>query len=131
MLFDMGIGEIFAIAVLGLVVFGPDRLPKVAAQAAHFLRQLRDQVNTAKESIVEAADIDPSTLKEIRDLDPRKALRDLASPIDAARRTANDALRLDNLTKPSAPKPAAAPAVEPAPAAEPSPQPGIVHDDIA
>jgi len=117
--------------VLGLVVFGPDRLPKVAAQAAHFLRQLRDQVNTAKESIVEAADIDPSTLKEIRDLDPRKALRDLASPIDAARRTANDALRLDNLTKPSAPKPAAAPAVEPAPAAEPTPQPGIVHDDIA
>ncbi len=133
MLFDMGLGEMVAIAVLGLVVFGPDRLPRVAAQAAHFLRQLRDQLNTAKESIVEAADIDPTTLKEFRDLDPRKALRDLASPLEAARRSANDALRIDNLAKPTLAKPVVAPAVESAPEPETAVPPvtGIVHDDIA
>ncbi len=89
----MGIGEILMIAVVGLVIFGPDRLPKVAMQAAQLLRTLREQANAAKESLVQAADIDEQTLRDIRDLDPRRALRDIVSPIDDARRAANQALR--------------------------------------
>lgn len=130
MLFDMGLGEILAIGVLGLIVFGPDRLPKVAAQAAQFLRQLRDQVNDAKTSIIEAADIDPATLKEIRDLDPRKALRDLAAPLDDVRRTAVDAIRVDDAPSRPVPKMPSADADE-SPAPEPPQAPSAVHDDIA
>lgn len=131
MLFDMGLGELLAIGVLGLVVFGPDRLPRVAAQAAQLLRQLRDQANDAKASIIEAADIDATTLKEIRDLDPRRALRDIASPLEDARRSATDAMRIDNIPKRPASAPApSAPAEPAAPAPEPK-QDGIIHDDIA
>ena len=130
MLFDMGLGELFAIGVVGLIIFGPDRLPRVAAQAARFLRQFKEQISTAKASIVEAADIDPSTLKDLRDLDPRNALRDVASPLNDVRRAANDALRVD------APKPKR-PSFE-APAVplvaethdDPTPQATLDHRDI-
>ena len=95
MFFDMGIGELLIIGVVGLIVFGPDRLPKVAAQAAQFLRQLKEQANQAKASIIEAADIDESTLRDLRDLDPRRALRDVASPLEDLRQVAADATRLE------------------------------------
>ncbi len=107
----MGIGEILVIAVVALIVFGPDRLPKVAMQAAQMLRALREQANQAKAGLLEAADLDESTLRDLRDLDPRRALRDLASPIDEAVRSANDAMRTDG------------PAPSPQPSAEPGPSP--------
>ena len=95
MLFDMGIGELLIIGVVGLIIFGPERLPKAAAQAAQFLRQLRDQANQAKSSIIEAADIDESTLRDLRDLDPRRALRDVATPLEDIRRMASNAARIE------------------------------------
>ncbi len=114
----MGIGEILMIAVVGLVVFGPDRLPKVALQAAQFLRTLREQANAAKDSLVQAAEIDEQTLRDIRDLDPRRALRDVVSPIDEARRQANDSLRgADGAIR----GPATNPAAEPATPEQPGP----------
>jgi sec-independent protein translocase protein TatB len=74
MLFDIGFGEFFIIAVLGLIVVGPERLPSYAAQAAKFMRQLRGQVQEARTAITDAAAIDPDTLRDIKDLDPRKIL---------------------------------------------------------
>jgi len=74
MLFDIGFGEFFIIAVIGLIVVGPERLPTYAAQAAKFMRQLRGQVQEAKSAITDAAAIDPDTLRDIKDLDPRKIL---------------------------------------------------------
>ncbi|MEY2672800.1 MAG: hypothetical protein RLZZ508_677 [Actinomycetota bacterium] len=74
MLFDIGFGEFFILAVLGLIVVGPERLPTYAAQAAKFMRQLRGQVQEARTAITEAAAIDPDTLRDIKDLDPRKIL---------------------------------------------------------
>lgn len=108
MFFDMGIGELLIIGVVGLIVFGPDRLPKVAAQAAQFLRQLKDQANQAKASIIEAADIDETTLRDLRDLDPRRALRDVAAPLDDIRKVAVDATRID-AAKITMPKPVSGP----------------------
>ena len=32
-MFDIGIGELVALAVIGLLIFGPERLPKAAADA--------------------------------------------------------------------------------------------------
>jgi sec-independent protein translocase protein TatB len=74
MLFDIGFGEFFIIAVIGLIVVGPDRLPTYAAQAAKFMRQLRGQVHDARSALVDAAAIDDDTLRDIKDLDPRKIL---------------------------------------------------------
>lgn len=94
MLFDIGIGELLMIGVVGLIVLGPDRLPSAAAQAARFLRQLRDQAADARASIIEAADIDPNTLKDLKQLDPRAIAQDLAKPVTEvasdAKAAAND-----------------------------------------
>ncbi len=138
MLFDMGIGELLIIGVVGLIVFGPERLPKVAAQAAQFLRQLKDQALMAKTSIIEAADIDESTLRDLRDLDPRRALREVASPLDDVRKMATDSMKMEpsRIIMPKEDEPAteAAPAATASAAESSTPQPpkaaGVDHGDI-
>jgi len=120
MFFDMGIGELLIIGVVGLIVFGPERLPKVAAQAAQFLRQLRDQASQAKASIIEAADIDESTLRDLRDLDPRRALRDVTSPLADVRRVATDAVKIESLHA-TQPKPTTSSSVTPQTAGDTEP----------
>jgi sec-independent protein translocase protein TatB len=75
--FDIGIGEFILLGVVGLIVLGPDRLPTYAAQAARFLRQFRQQVDAARATVVDAVEIDPKMLKDLRDLDPRRAFEDL------------------------------------------------------
>lgn len=83
-MFDIGFGEFVLLGVVGLIVLGPERLPKYAAQAARLLRQFRQQVETARASVVEAVDIDPQTLKDLRDLDPRRALTDFDRDFEPA-----------------------------------------------
>ncbi|CAB4596704.1 unannotated protein [freshwater metagenome] len=40
MFFDIGAGEIIGLAVLGLILVGPDRLPKFASDAAAIIRKI-------------------------------------------------------------------------------------------
>jgi sec-independent protein translocase protein TatB len=72
--FDIGTGEILVLAIVALLVFGPERLPKIAAQAGRALRQLRETAAGARRDIrnqlgPEFADLD------IRDLNPRSFVR--------------------------------------------------------
>lgn len=90
MLFDIGLGEMLIIAVIGLIILGPDRLPSAAAQAARFLRQVREQAAAARQSIVDAAEIDPATLKDLKDLDPRNVAREFTKPIDEVKSQVKD-----------------------------------------
>ena len=66
MLFDIGPGEFLVIAIVGLLIVGPDRLPKMLAEGVKWLRLLRDQAVKARGEIVAAADIDPSVTDELR-----------------------------------------------------------------
>ncbi|HEY5135884.1 MAG TPA: twin-arginine translocase TatA/TatE family subunit [Candidatus Nanopelagicales bacterium] len=66
MLFDIGPGEFLVIAVVGLLIVGPDRLPKMFAEAVKWLRFLRDQAAGARREIIAAADIDPGITDELR-----------------------------------------------------------------
>ena len=64
---NLGWGEILFLIVLALFVFGPERLPKVAADAARMLRQLRQMAQNATADIKaemgpEMADLDLTTL---------------------------------------------------------------------
>ena len=59
----VGWSELLVLAVVGLVVFGPDRLPKAAADAARALRQLRTLARGA------AADLKAELGPEMADLD--------------------------------------------------------------
>lgn len=63
-------GEIAVIAVLGLLVFGPDRLPKAIKSLAEGVRALRAQASDATRSLQDAAGWDGS--------ETRKAIDDLA-----------------------------------------------------
>ena len=90
MLFDIGLGEMLIIAVVGLIILGPDRLPSAAAQTARFLRQLRDQAAAARQTIIDAADIDPATLKDLKDLDPRNVAREFTKPISDVKAQVKD-----------------------------------------
>lgn len=67
-MFDhVGWSELIVLAVVGLVVLGPDRLPKAAADAAKWLRELRKMARNATQDIKaelgpEMADLDLASL---------------------------------------------------------------------
>ena len=70
----IGLPEFFVIAVVGMLVFGPDRLPEFARQAGRMVRQLRTLSKQARDDI--RAELGPDYADfELRDLDPRRAIR--------------------------------------------------------
>lgn len=87
-MFDIGIGEILAIAVIGLLVFGPERLPKAAADAARWLKQMRAMASGAQQDLADSAGIDLSetveTVKSLQEFHPRRIA---ASLLDDERST--------------------------------------------
>jgi sec-independent protein translocase protein TatB len=73
-LFDLSITKILVLAVIALVVFGPERLPKIAAQAGRALRELRRMAEGATNDLREGlgpefADFD------VADLNPKNFVR--------------------------------------------------------
>jgi len=63
----VGWGELALLAIVGLVIFGPDRLPKVISDAARALRELRKMARGAADDIKaelgpEMADLDLASL---------------------------------------------------------------------
>jgi sec-independent protein translocase protein TatB len=85
-MFDIGLGEIAILAVIGLIVFGPERLPKAAADAGKWVRQLRVMAANAKSELADSAGVDLNetldSVKGLRDLHPRKLAADLLSDDD-------------------------------------------------
>jgi len=80
--FDIGPAEFLGLAIVALLVFGPERLPKLAADAGRFLRQVREFVAGARRDLrdelgPELADLD------LQNLNPRGLVRrTLLDPID-------------------------------------------------
>jgi sec-independent protein translocase protein TatB len=66
--------EIAVLIVVAIVVFGPDRLPDMARQAARMLHTLRGFARNAQNELREELGPDYADLK-LRDLDPRVAVR--------------------------------------------------------
>jgi sec-independent protein translocase protein TatB len=50
-MFDIGFSELILIAIVALVVIGPERLPKVARTAGHLLGRMQRYVNDVKSDI--------------------------------------------------------------------------------
>jgi len=72
--FGVGLPEMAVIALVAVLVFGPDRLPDLARQAGRFLRQLRNLANAARDELREELGPEFSDL-ELTDLDPRTIVR--------------------------------------------------------
>jgi sec-independent protein translocase protein TatB len=72
---NLGLPEILLLAIVGLVVFGPERLPRAARDAAKVIRQLRTMSQQAMDDVKgelgpEFADLD------LRSLHPRRLIAD-------------------------------------------------------
>lgn len=57
-MFDLGFTEMVVVAVIGLVVLGPERLPKVARQAGQWLGKLQRYVADVKTDISRQMELD-------------------------------------------------------------------------
>jgi sec-independent protein translocase protein TatB len=47
MFFDFGAGELIGLAILAMVLVGPERLPRLAVDAAKFVKKARDFASNA------------------------------------------------------------------------------------
>ena len=82
MFFDIGPLELVALAVIALLVLGPDKLPRYAADAARVLRQVRRMASDARAEV--SRELGPE-LQDISmaDLNPRSLVRKhLLDPLD-------------------------------------------------
>ena len=93
-MFNIGPMELLVLAVVGLIVLGPDRLPGLARDAGRLLRSLRDMATGARAQLREElgpefADVD------LRNLNPRTAIQRavLGDEIDPASLNARNALK--------------------------------------
>lgn len=73
-MFGIGAAEFAVLMVVGLLVFGPDRLPDFARQAGRMVRQVRQFSQQARDDIRSELGPDYADF-ELTDLDPRRALR--------------------------------------------------------
>jgi sec-independent protein translocase protein TatB len=72
--FDLSITKILVLAVIALIVFGPNELPKVAAQAGRMLRDLRKIAEGAKADLREG--LGPEFQEfDFDDLNPKNFVR--------------------------------------------------------
>ena len=70
-MFDLSLPKLLVLAVIALVVFGPDQLPKIAAQAGRALRDLRQIAEAAANDLRDG--LGPALADfEIEDLNPKR-----------------------------------------------------------
>lgn len=79
MFFDIGGGELIGLAVLALILVGPERLPKLASEAASLIRRIQRISQTATKELrenlgpgfenLQPADLNPKTFirKQLND----------------------------------------------------------------
>ena len=70
-MFDLSIPKLLILAVIALVIFGPNELPKIASQAGRALRDLRRIAEGAKNDLREGLGPEFSDF-EIEDLNPKR-----------------------------------------------------------
>ena len=80
--FDLSLPKLLILAVLALVVFGPNELPKMASQAGRFLRELRKIADGAQADLREGLGPDFADF-DLTDLSPRRFVqKHLLSDLD-------------------------------------------------
>ena len=108
-MFGIGTGELLALGVLALIVLGPEKLPKFAADAARMLRQVRQMAHAATEDV--RRELGPE-LQDISldDLNPRSLLRKhVLEPDDEQDRAADRAGRSTARRRAATENPSASP----------------------
>ena len=79
-MFNIGPMELAVLAIVGMIVLGPERLPGIVRDATRMLRQLRDMATGARDQLKnelgpEFSDVDLQALRDLRSLNPRTAIQ--------------------------------------------------------
>lgn len=74
-MFGIEAPELLVLLVIGLLVFGPDRLPEMARQAGSWVRDLRRMVANARRDLSEGIGVDEADLRKLQNLDPKSYVR--------------------------------------------------------
>lgn len=93
-MFGIGFGELVVIAFLAVLVFGPDKLPELAQQAGHLIRQLRKFALNARDELRSELGPEYADL-ELTDLDPRAIVRKHIAEAMAELDELEDTIRAD------------------------------------
>ena len=109
-MFDIAFSEIVVIAVVALIVIGPERLPKVARTLGHMFGRLQRYVNDVKADINREMELDElrklksevqSAAQRVRIVDD-KAAQEVDSGVRSVETELNDADRSPSATAPAA-----------------------------
>lgn len=73
-MFDLSFYKLLALAVIALIVFGPNELPKVISQAGRWLRDLRRIAESAKSDLREGLGPEFQDF-DLQDLNPKTFVR--------------------------------------------------------
>jgi sec-independent protein translocase protein TatB len=74
--FNVGLGEIVAIVLVTLLLFGPERLPEMARQVGRFLGRLRLTTQDALDQLKDETDLKDLNLPDLRIGSLRSQARD-------------------------------------------------------
>lgn len=89
-----------ALGVFGLLIFGPEKLPRAAADATKWLRQIREMAGTARKDLADSSGLDLqdtiNTVKSLGEYHPRN----LATSLFAEDTTSGKAKRASGTDKP-------------------------------
>lgn len=96
-MFDIGFGELLLVALVALLVLGPERLPRAARFAGLWVRRARAQWHSVKAELERdlAAEELQRSLREGRDA-LRRTGEELRDDLDVRERTARDGDRRDD-----------------------------------
>ncbi|OII70300.1 MULTISPECIES: sec-independent translocase [unclassified Streptomyces] len=131
---DIGALELVALAILAVLIFGPDKLPKVIQDVAGFIRKVRDFSENAKQDIrtelgpefkdFEFEDLNPKTFirKQLAENDDLGEFKELRSSFDLRK-------EIDDVA--DVVRGAAAPAAAGPSAASPAPGPDLLKKQDA
>lgn len=82
MFFDFGAGEVIGLAILAIILIGPERLPNFAVDAAKFVKRVREMASKATEELKENLGPGFEDLKPT-DLNPKTFIKkQLSSVLD-------------------------------------------------
>jgi sec-independent protein translocase protein TatB len=126
-MFDISFTELLVIAVVALIVIGPERLPKVARTLGHLFGRMQRYVNDVKADISREMELDELKKLQSGMEDAARSMRDsVNSTVDSVNKevseTESELSKLAHADTNPEPLPLPAPAATPAPAETPSSQ---------
>ena len=78
---DISGWEFLTLAIIAVIIFGPDKLPKFAADAGRMMKQVRGYVNGAKDELTRELGPEFADVK-VSDLTPRGMMKKALGPDD-------------------------------------------------